>query len=103
MKVYFANCHTDIDWEYPGGNGADYKEIPNSAKTSEIAAFPKVLAAIRHAIGQDKLLSIAVPGKKIDMIAYTAETGPLIWPSVDYINVSLPPHIFSALSFKILD
>jgi len=23
------------------------------------------------------------------MIAYTAETGPLIWPSVDYINVSV--------------
>ncbi|KAL5371956.1 hypothetical protein DPSP01_013871 [Paraphaeosphaeria sporulosa] len=77
----------DIDWEYPGGNGADYKETPNSAKTYEIAAFPKVLAAIRKAIGKDKLLSIAVPGKKIDMIAYTDETGPLIWPSVDYINL----------------
>ncbi|KAF2438998.1 carbohydrate-binding module family 18 protein [Karstenula rhodostoma CBS 690.94] len=77
----------DIDWEYPGGNGADYKEVPNSAKTYEIAAFPKVLAAIRTAIGKDKLLSIAVPGKKIDMIAYTAEIGPLIWPSVDYINL----------------
>ncbi|KAL1604967.1 hypothetical protein SLS60_004508 [Paraconiothyrium brasiliense] len=78
---------TDIDWEYPGGNGADYKETPNSAKTYEIAAFPKVLAAIRKAIGKNKLLSIAVPGKKIDMIAYTEETGPLIWPSVDYINL----------------
>ncbi|KAJ4355549.1 uncharacterized protein N0V89_003567 [Didymosphaeria variabile] len=77
----------DIDWEYPGGNGADYKETPNSAKVYEIAAFPKVLAAIRKAIGSDKLLSIAVPGKKVDMIAYTADTGPLIWPSVDYINL----------------
>ncbi|KAF1966366.1 glycoside hydrolase [Bimuria novae-zelandiae CBS 107.79] len=77
----------DIDWEYPGGNGADYKETPNSAKTDEVAAFPKVLAAIRKAIGPEKLLSIAVPGKKVDMIAYTEETGPKIWPSVDYINL----------------
>ncbi|KAH7112865.1 putative class V chitinase [Dendryphion nanum] len=77
----------DIDWEYPGGNGADYKQTPNSAKVNEIAAFPKLLGAIRTAIGPSKLLSIAVPGKAIDMIAFTAETGPLIWPSVDYINI----------------
>lgn len=78
----------DLDWEYPGGNGADYKEIPNSAKVYEIAAYPKLLAAVRKAIGPNKILSIAVPGKKGDMIAYTAETGPQIWPSVDHINVS---------------
>ena len=53
----------DIDWEYPGGNGADYKQVPNSAKAYQIDAYPKVLKAIRAAIG-DKLLSIAVPGKK---------------------------------------
>lgn len=53
----------DIDWEYPGGNGGDYKQVPNSQKTYQIDAFPKVLAAIRASIG-DKLLSIAVPGKK---------------------------------------
>ncbi|KAF2014598.1 carbohydrate-binding module family 18 protein [Aaosphaeria arxii CBS 175.79] len=77
----------DIDWEYPGGNGADYKQSPNSEKVGEIEAYPKLLQSIRSAIGKDKLLSIAVPGKKIDMIGYTEETGPLIWPSVDYINV----------------
>ncbi|KAH7091443.1 glycoside hydrolase superfamily [Paraphoma chrysanthemicola] len=76
----------DIDWEYPGGNGADYKQVPNEQKTYQIEAFPKFLAATRKAIG-DKLLSIAVPGKKGDMIGYTEETGPKIWPSVDYINV----------------
>ncbi|KAI2486503.1 glycosyl hydrolase family 18 [Pyrenophora tritici-repentis] len=76
----------DIDWEYPGGNGANYKKVPNSDKLYQITAFPKVLEAIRTAIG-DKLLSIAVPGKSEDMIAYTSTTGPLIWPSVDYINV----------------
>ncbi|KAF1951332.1 glycoside hydrolase [Byssothecium circinans] len=80
----------DIDWEYPGGNGADYKEIPNSAKVHEIDGFPKLLSAVRTAIGKDKLLSIAVPGKKVDMVAFTAKNGPLIWPSVDYINGSQP-------------
>lgn len=76
----------DIDWEYPGGNGADYKQVPNSEKVYQIDAYPKTLAAVRTAIG-DKLLSIAVPGKKGDMIGFTSETGPKIWPSVDYINV----------------
>ncbi|KAL5120800.1 hypothetical protein ACEQ8H_001281 [Pleosporales sp. CAS-2024a] len=76
----------DIDWEYPGGHGADYKQVPDSQKAYQIDAFPLVLAAIRHAIGT-KLLSIAVPGKSVDMIAYTKENGPKIWPSVDFINV----------------
>ncbi|KAF1829573.1 glycoside hydrolase [Decorospora gaudefroyi] len=76
----------DIDWEFPGGNGEDYKQVPNSKKVYQIAAFPKLLSAIRRKIG-NKILSIAVPGKKEDMIAYTAETGPKIWPHVDYINV----------------
>ena len=84
-----TNAIADIDWEYPGGNGADYKQTPNSAKTGEISAFPKLLKAVRAAIG-DKIISIAVPGKKIDMIAYTAENGPAIWDSVDMINVSVP-------------
>jgi len=77
----------DIDWEYPGGNGDDYKQVPNSDKVGEIAAYPKVLAAIRDAIGPEKLLSIAVPGLSRDMIAFTAEQGPKIWESVDMVNV----------------
>ena len=54
----------DIDWEYPGGNGADYKQIPNTDKAYQVEAYPKFLAATRRAIGKDKILSIAVPGKK---------------------------------------
>ncbi|KAL2794360.1 glycoside hydrolase superfamily [Aspergillus keveii] len=77
----------DIDWEYPGGNGQDYKQIPNSAKVSEIETFPLLLAAIRKAIGTEKILSIATPGKRGDMIAYTKEKGPEIFKSVDMINV----------------
>ncbi|KAJ4307808.1 hypothetical protein N0V94_009607, partial [Neodidymelliopsis sp. IMI 364377] len=77
----------DIDWEYPGGNGADYKQVPNSAKVYQVDAYPKLLAATRNAIGPSKLLSIAVPGKKGDMLAYTPESGPKIWPFVDFVNV----------------
>jgi chitinase len=76
----------DVDWEYPGGNGADYKQIPNSDKVSEIQTYPLLLAAIRTAIG-DKLLSIAVPGLERDMIAFTTEQAPSIWPSVDFVNI----------------
>lgn len=78
----------DIDWEYPGGNGDDYKKIPNSDKVSEIETFPLLLAEIRAAIGPSKILSIAVPGKKVDMIAYTQKQAPKIWEPVDFVNVS---------------
>lgn len=76
----------DIDWEYAGGNGADYRQIPNSDKVSEIDTYPLLLAAIRCAIGH-KLLSVAVPGKTVDMIAFTAEKAPFIWSSVDFVNI----------------
>ena len=76
----------DIDWEYPGGNGQDYKQVPNSAKVDEIQTYPKFLAAVREAIG-NKTLSIAVPGRRGDMIAFTKEQGPEIFKSVDMVNV----------------
>ncbi|KAL2831143.1 glycoside hydrolase superfamily [Aspergillus cavernicola] len=77
----------DIDWEYPGGNGENYKKVPNSEKVSEIETYPLFLEALRKAMGKEKIISIATPGKRGDMIAYTAEQGPKIWPSVDIINV----------------
>ncbi|KAH6975402.1 glycoside hydrolase superfamily [Ilyonectria sp. MPI-CAGE-AT-0026] len=76
----------DIDWEYPGGNGADYKTTPNSAKTSEIQTYPKLLAAIKAEIGK-KELSIAVPGLERDMIAYTAKQVRKMNLVVDFVNV----------------
>ncbi|CZR54955.1 probable class V chitinase [Phialocephala subalpina] len=76
----------DIDWEYPGGNGQDYRQTPNSEKVSEIETYPLLLAAIKSAIG-DKLLSIATPGKIGDMIAFTPEQAPKIWESVDFVNI----------------
>ncbi|KAH8705872.1 putative class V chitinase [Talaromyces proteolyticus] len=77
----------DIDWEYPGGDGADYKTTPNSQRTGEIDTFPILLKAIRDAIGADKVLSIAVPGLARDMIAYTADKGPSIFEPVDMVNI----------------
>ncbi|KAI1330105.1 family 18 glycoside hydrolase [Xylariaceae sp. FL0255] len=85
LNQYKFDC-VDIDWEYPGGNGQDYKQDPNSGKTDEIGNFPIFLQAIKDAIG-DKELSIAVPGLQRDMIAYTAETVPQINDIVDSVNL----------------
>lgn len=88
----------DIDWEYPGGNGADYKlpGFTNDLKVGEIAAYPAILAKIKALIG-DKLLTIAVPGLERDMIAFTAENAPKIWAAVDEVNVS---HLYEPLPNK---
>ncbi|KAI1137332.1 glycoside hydrolase family 18 protein [Hypoxylon sp. FL0543] len=77
----------DIDWEYPGGNGEDWKKVPNEEKAWEVAAYPKLLAEIRKALGPDKLVSAAVPGLPRDMIAFNSETVPQIMESLDFLNV----------------
>ncbi|KAF9766075.1 hypothetical protein IL306_001548 [Fusarium sp. DS 682] len=76
----------DIDWEYPGGNGQDYKQVPNDRKTDQIQAFPKLLREIKKFIG-NKELSIAVPGLERDMAAYITGEIPHIDESVDFVNV----------------
>lgn len=77
----------DIDWEYPGGNGEDYKQIPNSDKEWEITAYPLLLEEIRAALGASKVISAAVPGLRRDMLAFTNATVPLISRSVDFLNI----------------
>lgn len=77
----------DIDWEYPGGNGEDYKQVPNAERAWEIASYPLLLAAIRSALGPDKILSAAVPGRRENMLAFTPSTVPAIMRSVDFLNV----------------
>ncbi|KAF1998860.1 glycoside hydrolase family 18 protein [Amniculicola lignicola CBS 123094] len=77
----------DIDWEYPGGNGEDYKTVPNSEKAWEITAYPLLLQEIRAAIGPSKLISAAVPGLPRDMLAFTSTTIPSIMSSVDFLNI----------------
>ncbi|KAI1823298.1 glycoside hydrolase family 18 protein [Xylaria intraflava] len=77
----------DIDWEYPGGNGEDYKQVPNEKKEWEITAYPLLLAEIRRALGPHKLMSAAVPGIPRDMLAFTPDTVPEIMAAVDFLNV----------------
>ncbi|KAG9245243.1 glycoside hydrolase superfamily [Calycina marina] len=77
----------DVDWEYPGGNGEDYGRISNSEKAWEIEAYPKLLAAIRAALGPDKIMSAAVPGLPRDMLAITKNTIPKISKSLDFYNI----------------
>ncbi|KAH7386758.1 glycoside hydrolase superfamily [Phaeosphaeria sp. MPI-PUGE-AT-0046c] len=77
----------DVDWEYPGGNGEDYKTTPNEEKVWEIAAYPKLLSAIRNAIGPEKTISAAVPGLPRDLLAFTHDNVPKIMESVDFFNI----------------
>ncbi|ROV93659.1 hypothetical protein VPNG_08884 [Cytospora leucostoma] len=77
----------DIDWEYPGGNGEDYKQVPNAEKQWEIEAYPLLLGEIRTALGPDKLMTAAVPGIERDMIAFTPQTVPQIMEHLDFLNV----------------
>jgi GH18 family chitinase len=77
----------DVDWEYPGGNGEDYKQVPNSAKAWEVDAYPLLLGELRAALGPDKVISAAVPGLVRDMIAFTHETVPRIMRHLDFLNV----------------
>ncbi|KAF9694885.1 hypothetical protein EKO04_007078 [Ascochyta lentis] len=96
-KLFAANIKTmvdmtgadgvDIDWEYPGGNGEDYKQHSNPEKAWEIEAYTQLLAEIRAAIGPSKIISAAVPGLERDMIAFTNSTLPKIKESVDFLNV----------------
>lgn len=77
----------DIDWEYPGGNGEDYKQVPNSEKEWEIEAYPLLLGEIRSALGPGRLMTAAVPGAERDMLAFTPRTVPRIMESLDFLNV----------------
>ncbi|KAF1957286.1 42 kDa endochitinase-like protein [Byssothecium circinans] len=77
----------DIDWEYPGGNGEDYKTHPNSEKAWEIPAYPLLLSQLRTSLGPSKLISAAVPGLPRDMLAFTAASVPQISQSIDFWNI----------------
>jgi len=87
MVTAFGADGVDLDWEYPGGNGEDYKTRPNRDRKWEIEAYPLLLATLRAALGPRKLISAAVPGRLEDMIAFTRRTVPRIMNHVDFLNV----------------
>ncbi|WYZ43764.1 hypothetical protein EsH8_VII_000200 [Colletotrichum jinshuiense] len=79
----------DVDWEYPGGNGEDYKQqgTTNEDKKWEIEAYPLLLEEVRRQLPKGKLISAATPGLERDMIAFTKETVPRIAETLDFVNV----------------
>jgi len=87
MVDAFGADGVDVDWEYPGGNGEDYKPAPNRARKWEIEAYPLLLATLRARLGPRRVISAAVPGKPEDMIAFTRRTLPRIMNHVDFLNV----------------
>ncbi|KAI5288970.1 hypothetical protein KEM54_004612 [Ascosphaera aggregata] len=69
----------DIDWKQPGGI--------SGSETQEIAGFPPLLKEIRKAIGDNMTLSIAAPGVEKYMFAYTKDSTPVIFSTVDFANI----------------
>ncbi|KAI1743758.1 carbohydrate-binding module family 18 protein [Xylaria scruposa] len=73
----------DIDWEYPGGNGAS---TPTNA-TEEIENFPPFLGAIKKEL-KHQFITLSVAGTPYGMEAFKSveQTKP-IWDAIDFITV----------------
>ncbi|RYP32887.1 hypothetical protein DL767_004977 [Monosporascus sp. MG133] len=77
----------DIDWEYPGGDGIDYKNKAAESKKAEVENFPLLMEELRNELNSTgKGLSIAVPGKPEDIAVYK-QYSTRIWKTVDFVNV----------------
>ncbi|KAI0905915.1 glycoside hydrolase superfamily [Ustulina deusta] len=74
----------DIDWEYPGGNGA---QSPPDAR-ADIDNFPLLLEAIKGGLKNEAGISLAVAGTTVGMNAFKSveQTKP-IWDKIDFITV----------------
>ncbi|KAI2642543.1 carbohydrate-binding module family 18 protein [Xylaria nigripes] len=78
----------DIDWEYPGGNGAEKAANPDQ----EITDFPYLIGEIKdqlkkQAVGSQNI-SLSVAGTTVGMAAFQSanQTRP-IWDNVEFITV----------------
>ncbi|MDE5567314.1 MAG: glycoside hydrolase [Muribaculaceae bacterium] len=65
----------DFDWEFPGGEGGTPDDYKN---------FALVLKAVRKAIGDDKLLTLAAGG---DLAGMDVDNVPAFLDVLDYVNV----------------
>lgn len=75
--------HSDIDWEYPGGNGA---EAPTNAN-EEIENFPLLLGAIKREL-KDQFITLSVAGTPVGMEAFkSVDQTKSIWDTIDFITV----------------
>ncbi|KAI1437680.1 carbohydrate-binding module family 18 protein [Xylaria sp. CBS 124048] len=78
----------DIDWEYPGGNGAETATNPGK----EITDFPLMISAIKTELKNQSVgiqnISLSVAGTPTGMSAFQSvnQTRP-IWDNVDFINI----------------
>ncbi|TGJ81436.1 hypothetical protein E0Z10_g7319 [Xylaria hypoxylon] len=74
----------DIDWEYPGGNGAE-KSFDAKA---EIDNLPLLLGAIKEKLKNGAFISLALAGVPDGMKAFnTAEQSKSTWDNIDFTTV----------------
>ncbi|KAI0816528.1 glycoside hydrolase superfamily [Xylaria sp. FL0064] len=74
----------DIDWEYPGGNGA----LATPDPTAEIENFPPFLEAVKTALKPGKGISLAVAATPVGMAAFKSpEQAKPIWDTIDFVTV----------------
>ncbi|KAI1426091.1 glycoside hydrolase superfamily [Xylaria sp. FL1777] len=74
----------DIDWEYPGGNGA---QAPLNAQ-ADIDNFPLLLSAVKGKLKPEAGISLALAGTPVGMEAFkSAQQAKPIWDNIDFITV----------------
>ncbi|KAL2869690.1 glycoside hydrolase family 18 protein [Aspergillus lucknowensis] len=79
----------DLDWEYRGGNGENYKKpgCTNADKVWGIDAYPELFAELRAALGPERTLCAAIPCIPRDMIAFDAEHLAKVVPHMDFFSL----------------
>ena len=74
---------------YPVGNGAQYEVQGPNGRPNDPTDTPNFIAFLAELRCQapDKIISVAVPARTEDMLAYTAASIPQMEPSIDFWNV----------------
>ncbi|RSH81480.1 hypothetical protein EHS25_006837 [Saitozyma podzolica] len=90
----------DLDWEYPGGNGENYK-VPEGQPDyhpndpTDLDNYINLLSALRTAFDQHGyILSATLPSRQADIdIGYPADKLQQMDPSVDFWNLMSYDHL----------